>query len=165
MTTTENPRTENVPLDSVGSNGANPEPEMQITEMEAQFPGRDLRFPNQPAQEDLFVSRGGSTFNAIKEFVSGSVRPEEYLPRTNVDDNEVMDFCDLWSENHLMTLGYIDLPQELWMNLTLRRSIKQGALTMGKEMFIGERARNFAMRAGMMQRANTINKEQFTPGS
>lgn len=119
-------------------------------------------FGAQPAAEDIFVSRGGSAFNPIREFVSGSGKPEEYLPRTNVKDNEVMDFCDVWSQINQMTLGYIDLHQELWNNLLLRRSINQSALVMGKEMFIGEKARQTAMRAGMFNRANTINKEQFT---
>lgn len=116
----------------------------------------------QPAAEDIFVSRGGGAFNPIKEFVTGSGRPEEYLPRTNVKDNEVMDFCDVWSQIAQMTLGYIDLHQEMWNLLLLRRSINQSALNMGKEMFIGERSRQFAMRAGMFHRANTINREQFT---
>lgn len=118
----------------------------------------------QPALEDIMVSRGGGGFNAIKEFVTGSARPEEYLPRTNVKESEVMDFCDIWSDVEQATQGCIDLHQELWNNLLLRRSIGQSALHMGERMFIGEKARQTAMRAGMFSRANTINRgEQFTP--
>ena len=122
-----------------------------------------LPYPNQPAQEDLFVSRGGSMFNAIKEAVSGSTRPEEWLIRTNVTKQEVSLYSLLLSENHQWSRGYIDVPQEVWTDLSLRRSIDGGALNMMEKMFIGERARNFAMRAGMMSRASTMNKEQFTP--
>ena len=126
-------------------------------------PDGDYVDRGQPAQEDLFVSRGGASFNAIKEFVSGSTKPEEYLVRTNVDEGEVQMLCNIWTHNQQMTLGYIDLPQELWLMLNLRRSIKESALKMGQAMFIGERARNFAMRSGMMNRASTMNREQFTP--
>src|SRR3972149_9379883 len=63
-----------------------------------------------PGSEDVFaaISRGGA--NMVREMLTGSGKPEEYLPRTRIEEEEIGMNCRILGMLQAFDTGLVEVP-------------------------------------------------------
>ena len=127
---------------------------------------------NRAGQEEILVQHNqGGSWNVIKETITGSDNPAEYMVRTNLTADEIQDDVLIYSELQWAIYGYVDVIWTKQTEYNLRRSLNGAAMNMAADMHMG--ARNYTrdmlaglpQRGGILRRANTMNNEQIEPST
>ena len=127
---------------------------------------------NRAGLEDILVQHNqGGSWNVIKETITGSDNPAEYMVRTNLTADEIQDDVLIYSELQWAIYGYVDVFWTKQTEYNLRRSLNGAAMHMAADMHMG--ARNYTrdmiaglpQRGGILRRANTMNNEQIEPST
>jgi hypothetical protein len=77
-------------------------------------------------QEDLYITGGRPAgFNVPKELMHGSDRPEEYLARTEVSEDEIGNYVRVQGLMMAFTFGLVDLDHVFKSKFNLRMSLSR----------------------------------------
>lgn len=99
-------------------------------------------------------------WNGAKELITGSIHPEEYLPRTRLTDQEIARDARVMAVVNLVQYGHTNLPHVMWW----RYQAYIGRNGEGRKEVVEvltAQARSFAMRrADLVERARGLNRQQ-----
>lgn len=92
-------------------NASQPAPPEEPLEPVAQVspPGQDGRGRPIPGQEDIFVTMGRSQGSMLRDMLTGSLLPEEYLPRTRISEREIARDMRLQVIEQVIEDGIVDM--------------------------------------------------------
>src|SRR4030065_1578411 len=79
-----------------------------------------------PGSEDVFaaMSRGGA--NMVREMLTGSGKPEEYLPRTRILEDEIGMYARILGMLQTFDIGIVDVPSIIAFKCNARIGLKGG---------------------------------------
>lgn len=96
-------------------------------------------------QEDLFITGGRQAgFNVPKELMHGSDKPEEYLARTEVDEEEIGNYVRVQGLMMAFTFGVVDLDHMFKGKFNLRMS--KGRKSREETVEVAKAEKKFASR-------------------
>ncbi len=138
-----------------GMEGEIPAPALEITDDAGAPP--DYVTGRAPGLKNLLVvpETQNSVFNGVRYMARGSTRAEEYLPMTDLTEQEVARDMRITASLNLVNFGNMDIPHIMWMGYLLKVSIGRQGRKEVEHMVIGDRARAAdARRQGMNSMQN-----------
>lgn len=103
-----------------------------------------------PDQLEIFFGRrnlgGGGSGESInyEMMFTGSTRPEEYLPRTRLTEEEISDTVRLAFDLNWASFGWVDMERLMWLFFHARQSLEGEARKEMVEVLTGQRRERFA---------------------
>lgn len=110
-----------------------------------------------PAIEDLFATRGAPIFNTVRELLTASTKPEEFLPRTVITLQDWKRKKRLLAKRSHVETGRTDMRLVLWYDFIIAPAIDGRAREEAVEVAIGQMARQSMMQ---MAGGRTLNREE-----
>jgi len=135
MTTPENPE------EFHGIEGEIPTPALEMSDESG--PPPDYNAGRAPGLKNLLVvpEQTNSVFNGVRYMARGSTRAEEYLPMTDLTNQEVARDMRITASLNLVNFGNMDIPHIMWLGYLLKVSVDRQGRREVEHMVIGDRAR------------------------
>lgn len=94
-----------------------------------------------PGSEDVFaaISRGGA--NMVREMLTGSGKPEEYLPRTRIEEEEIGMYARILGMLQTFDGGIVDVPSIIAFKCNARIGLKGWGRDEAVRMIVAENKR------------------------
>jgi hypothetical protein len=120
---------------------------------------RDGHFPpaGTPSQESLWISNMGQQWNTVKEMLTGSKDPAEYLPRGRHSPQGIVGDARIIGDLYFLQFGQVDVGYLLWWIYQAEIGRDGEARKEVMAMSSGGEAR---MRKGIMSKFRTLGSKQ-----
>jgi len=123
------------PLSSIAEH-----PSVSIIETDGHPPGEGL-----VGQESILVAQARKETNMVREMLTGSMLPAEYLPRTRITEQEIARYSRIQAILQPIEAGIVDLTSIIAWQCNARIGLNGLGRQEAVEMIVAEKKRQMAM--------------------
>lgn len=121
-----------------------------------------------PSQAQLLMARlmntGGAFFDVPREFLTSSTRPEEFLPRSRLNESEIALVTRESARMNWAQAGWMDAEHNLWIFCTGRVALESEGRREALEAFTAMQRRRMEDQRSMLERLTQQRGENTGQG-